>query len=64
MIPTVPITKLKKVENKILVVNGLVKKTDYDVKVSDIQNKYFTTSYYNKFTKGILDAKIKKGITW
>ena len=32
----------------------------YDVNISDVDKKYFTTSDYNKFTGKILDAKIKK----
>ena len=35
-----------------------VKKSDYDVKMSEIKSKYFTTSDYNKFTSNTLDAKI------
>ena len=46
------------VENKISDVSSLVKKTDYDVKVSDIKSKYFTTVNYNKSIT--LDAKIKQ----
>ena len=58
-------TKIGEVENKIpntsgLVtpaildtkngdVTGLVKKTDYNAKLSDIEKKSFTTSNYNKF---------------
>ena len=33
-------------------------KTDYDVEIKDLRNKYFTTSHYNKFTNNILDRKI------
>ena len=33
-------TKIKGVENKILNVNDLVKKADYDTKISDIEGKY------------------------
>ena len=40
--------------------SGLVKKTDYDAKISKIQEKYFTTCDYNKFTSEILDIKIKQ----
>ena len=29
--------------------SGLVKKADYKVKISAIENKYFTASDYNKF---------------
>ena len=39
--------------------SDLVKKTGYDAKISDIENKSFTTSDYNKFTNGIIDAKVK-----
>ena len=46
--------------NKIPDICGLVNKTDYDIKISEIDKKYFTTSDYNKFTKNILDAKMKQ----
>ena len=52
-------TKISEVENKFPSVSGLVKKTDYDAKVKDIEGKYFTTADYNKFTSDILDVKIK-----
>ena len=45
---------------KIPDVSGVVQKTDYDTKISDIEKKYFIISDYNKLTKEILDAKIKK----
>ena len=48
------------VENKIPSVTDLVKKTDYDAKISEIENKYFTTSDYNKLTNAILNANIIK----
>ena len=35
-------------------------KTDYDAKILEIEEKYFTTADYNKFTSDILDAKMKK----
>ena len=41
-------------------VSDLLKKKDYDAKLSYIDGKYFTTSDYNKFTNGIFDAKIEK----
>ena len=49
------------VENKIPDVSNLVKKIDYDNKISDIESKYSTTtaSDYNKFAKGIVTNKIK-----
>ena len=39
---------------------GLIKKTDYNPKISDIEKKYFTTSDYSKFTNDILNAKLKE----
>ena len=39
-------------------VRDLVKKADYDEKTSEIGNKYFTASDYNKFRINPLDAKI------
>ena len=50
---------LTTVQNKILNVSDLAKKADYDAKISEMENKYFTTYDYNKFTNNILfDAKI------
>ena len=49
-------------ENKIPNVSNLFKKKkkkDYDAEISQIEQKYFTTSDY-EFTNDILDAKIKK----
>ena len=51
-------TALTAVENKILNVSILVKKTDYNTKISDIENKtndhdhnkYITTQEFNKLT--------------
>ena len=57
---TVLDTKTKEVDNKTPGLGGLVKKTDYDAKISDIKGKYVTTSDYNKFRSDILDAKIKQ----
>ena len=55
---------LTTVENKILNVSDLVKKTDYNAKISETK-KYihfttFTTSDYNKYTSNALDANIKQ----
>ena len=50
---------LTAVENKIPSVSDLVKKTDYDAKAKDIEEKYFNTSNYNKLTSDTLDAKIE-----
>ena len=52
--------KLKRVEKNIDDFTDLVKITDYDAKISDIEGKYFTASDYNKFMSDILDAKIKQ----
>ena len=46
--------------NKIPDVSSIVNKTDYKVKISVIDETYFITSDYNKFTIEILDAKIKE----
>ena len=54
LVTTVVNTKIGEVENKISNASGLVKKTDYDAKISEIKGKYFTTSDYNKFTSDIL----------
>ena len=35
-------------------------KTNYDVKISDTEAKYFTTLNYNKFTNKIIDNEIKE----
>ena len=53
-------TKISKVENKTHSVGVLVKETEYDAKMKDIEGKYFTTADYNKFTRDILDVKIKQ----
>ena len=45
------------VESKIPNVSNLVKKTDYDLKISDIESKYITTA--DKFTKDIVANRIK-----
>ena len=50
-------TKLGEVENKIQSVSGLVKKT---LRTSEIEGKYFITSYYKRFISGIPDAKVKQ----
>ena len=52
--------KLKRVEKNIDDFADLVKITDYDAKISDIEGRYFTASDYNKFMSDIIDAKIKQ----
>ena len=51
---------LTAVENKMSNVTNLIKKTDYDAKISDIESKYFTTADYNNCTSQPLDVKIKQ----
>ena len=53
-------TKISKVEDKISNVSGLVKKTDYDTKITDSEGKCFTTSDYKRFPINILNGKIKQ----
>ena len=60
MITSVCDKKIGEVKNKIPDLSDLVKKTDYDAKISEIEEKCFTTSDYNKFTVGKLNAKIKQ----
>ena len=55
MTATVLNTKIKEVGNKISELGDLVKKTDYEAKILEIEGKYFSTSYYNKFKSGIKD---------
>ena len=47
------------VKNKIPHVSNLVKNTDYETKISDIETKYIATADYNKFTKDIVDNQMK-----
>ena len=47
------------VKNKIPHVSNLVKNTDYETKISDIETKYITTADYNKFTKDIVVNQMK-----
>ena len=48
---------IKEVDNKIPDFSGLIKKTNYDSEILEMEGKYF---WYNKFTSETLDAKIKK----
>ena len=41
-------------------VGDLVKKTNYNAKIVDIETKYFIISSYNKFIREIVDAKINE----
>ena len=49
-------TQISKCTNKIPVVSDVVQKTDNDNKI----RKYISISDYNKFTKEMLDARIKE----
>ena len=56
------------VENKILSVSNLVKKTEYNTKINEIEkkttdhnhDKYFTTSEFNRFTAEMFDLWLKR----
>ena len=50
---------LNGVENKRPNVSDVVKKTNYDTKIPDIESKYLTVLDNYKFTGEILNAKIK-----
>ena len=50
---------LTSVENKIPSVRNLVKKTDYNSKITENENKCITTAEYNKFIKDIVDNSIE-----
>ena len=52
--------KNSQVKNKIPVVGNLVKKTDYNTEILEIEGKYITNFDFNKFTKEILDVRIKQ----
>ena len=52
--------KIAGVDNKFPYVNRLVKKTDSNRKMSEIEKKCFTTSDYDKFMSKTLDAKIRE----
>ena len=64
MTTTVLDTNIGEVEIKIPDVSGLVKKTNYNARISDIEKKYLTTFDNNRFTSGILDAKMKKELVY
>ena len=59
-------TALTTVENKIPTITGLVKKTDYNTKITDIENilnnhnhdKYVTTSEFNTLAANVFQYKI------
>ena len=49
---------LNTIENKIPDVSNLVKKSDYDTKIKDIENKYITTTEFNKLASDAVNARI------
>ena len=59
---------LTTVENKILSVSNLVKKTDYNTKITDIENKlnnhnldkYIDTSEFNKLAADVFKARLEQ----
>ena len=55
-------SELTAVENEMPDVSSLVKKIDFDSKISEIEGRYITTADYNKFTKNIVDNSIKSKI--
>ena len=44
---------------KLLILVDLLRKTDYNTKITDIENKYITTADCNKSSKNIGDNSIK-----
>ena len=50
---------LTAVRNKIPDASNFPRKIYYDTEILDINSKYFTAAYYNKFTNKKLDLKIK-----
>ena len=59
-------TVLTTVENKIPSISGLVKKTDYNTKITDIENKlnnhnhdkYVATSEFNTLAANVFNARL------
>ena len=49
---------LNAIENKIPDVSNLVKKSDYGTKIKDIENKYITTTEFNKLASDAVNARI------
>ena len=61
-------TALTAVESKIPDVSSLVKKTNYNTKITEIEkkltdhnnDKYITTPEFNKFTAEVFDARLAR----
>ena len=62
-------TALTAVENKIPNASSLVKKTNYDTKISELENrftdhnhdKYITTPEFNTLSAGVFNARLAQG---
>ena len=50
---TVALTTVEKIPSG----SDIVKKVDYNAKILEMENKYFTTSDYSNFARNTLDAK-------
>ena len=51
-------TALTTIENKIPDVSNLVKKSDCDTKIKDIENKYISTTEFNKLAGEVFNARL------
>ena len=62
-------TALTTIENKLPEVSSLVKKTDYNTKITEIEkkltdynhNKCVTTPEFNTLAAGVFNARVKRG---
>ena len=61
--PTVLNTNIKEIDNKIPDLSGLVKKTDYDAKISEFKENTLLILILINFKSDVLDAKIKQIIS-
>ena len=52
--------KISEVEKRFPKVSSLVKKTDCEAKLKDIDGKHFITADYNKIATDMLEVKIKQ----
>ena len=57
--PTTVLNAKVCVQNKLPLAGDLVKKIDYEAKISEIEGKCITTSGYNKLTSDLLDATVQ-----
>ena len=54
------VQKLAKLRIPVPVASDVVKETDYDTEISEIVEKYITSSDYNEFMSSRIYAKIKQ----